>query len=271
MDTSNKYSKEELLHSLPDYAAGDINDSELLAKIEAEIKLDPGFRNEYEEIKETMHQLSSEDLTGPGDAYFNNLSVRINERIAREQKVTVKEKISSLWKILIPALSIIIIAAVLYTYYTRDEIQPQLTETNANNENRVENKIEEKAADQIQNDQVTGIITEENTSNDRTMVNDRKNYLYTRTTNDNRTEVTGRTINIDQLTALQSIVLNQTKNIERPYNAIAENSDVDNSSQDSDDDLLLLNDDYQDIEDEIMQMTPQQQKEILENLNQKQI
>jgi len=257
------YNKEDLFHSLPDYIASHIDDDELLKEIKKEIELNPEFKSEYEDMKNTCNFLDTAELEGPNDNYFNNLSVRINSRIADNSKYSMWESIGSMWKILLPAVCVIIIAVLLYNNLKNDTTETRLTnntdtkvESNESNPGSDKNNMEpafSKEKENIQNSEL-------------------QNFNNNNITKD-KVRNTPRRVNGNQVFNNPSELINDSKQFESPLtnNSIAENIE-DNTVIESEDDVLyIIDSEDEDYEDEFLSLTPAEQQEILENLSKSQI
>lgn len=118
---NSRYSKEELTYSLPDYITRSINDKDLIFQIERELELNPEFRNEHNELIKTFAFLESSELESPPESYFNNLPVKINARTNENNpEENFWGKLSIFWKILIPALPVIIISFLLINSFENE-------------------------------------------------------------------------------------------------------------------------------------------------------
>ena len=114
---------ETLLHNLPDYIAGNLDDEGLKDRITTEINSNPVFRAEYESMKSTFAFLGENSLSEPPEFYFNNLVPTINKRIdaieaSRDNVFTEKFGwLVNVLKFAIPAL-ILVLGYLLYTEIT---------------------------------------------------------------------------------------------------------------------------------------------------------
>ncbi|HMQ68810.1 MAG TPA: hypothetical protein PKA90_09575 [Ignavibacteria bacterium] len=122
MNTNHKYISEDLLHSLPDYISKNITDTELINAIESAISTDPDFKTEYLNLSETLNMIGSYKIESPSEAYFNNLSVRINQSIHKETRtVPFLERFGVSLKFALSALVVLffITTAVYYFYNSK--------------------------------------------------------------------------------------------------------------------------------------------------------
>ncbi|MFZ1322940.1 MAG: hypothetical protein WAT71_15390 [Ignavibacteria bacterium] len=131
MDNKTIYTKEELLESLPDFASGNISDNVLSESLINMIETNSEFKEEFESIKMSLLFLSQTEIESPDSAYFNNLPVRINERVEKEfseNKISVMtENFSRLWKFIIPALTVILV--ILYFTFRQSDTEKIMTES----------------------------------------------------------------------------------------------------------------------------------------------
>ncbi len=116
---NTKYTDEDLLMALPDFARGAELGSELEAMLRKKIESDDSFRSEYQDILKTFNFLSNAKFSEPPDHYFSNLPVRINERINPAPRESWWEKLGLFWKILIPVLPVLI--ALMIFLLNRDD------------------------------------------------------------------------------------------------------------------------------------------------------
>ncbi|MBK8554090.1 MAG: hypothetical protein IPL53_24795 [Ignavibacteria bacterium] len=142
---NTKYTKEDIIHSLPDYVSDNIEDSELIKEIENVINTDNEVKNEFIEISNTMNFLNSADLEHPGENYFNNLSVKINERIHENLNPgSILDRLSLLWKILIPAFSVLLISFLFLSNRNSDNTEFTKTDETKKQISIADNKDDEK-------------------------------------------------------------------------------------------------------------------------------
>ncbi len=126
---------------IPDYISGLLNETDK-ALVDESLKNSSELREFYNEMKGTFELVSSVKYTEPAPQYWNSLLPRIHDRIeSREAKGFSWDKISALWKVLVPIAAVILIAVI---YYIAKPSNTQLTE---------EKKTEQiKKNDQIKND-----------------------------------------------------------------------------------------------------------------------
>lgn len=258
--------KEDLVHSLPDYISGRIDDQNLLREIESEIINNPEFKIELDELKSTMNFLNSAELESPDEIYFNNLPVKINERLLQEGSYW--HKLGAFWKILIPAISVLIIAVILYNVSTNEPVIVATTENENNITVTAENK-DAVAKNEIQTKQNNLTQVDQNAKD--------KNELGA----ENKKVYISKNLNRKKNPALTQKDIKQNEpyayippGIEKASaNMIANNYETaEIENPDIQEDVLYSedSDDYN-IEEEFQELTPEQQKEILEDLNNTQI
>ncbi|MBS1517322.1 MAG: hypothetical protein JSS91_04475 [Bacteroidetes bacterium] len=140
MKTNNKINltKQEILENLPDFAAGNISDRDISDSVMKALESDPELKREYEEILISMNFLEKSELSEPPVNYFNNLSVRINERIGEntpyERSPSFIPGLNKFFRILIPSLAVLLIA--LYFIFRQNEPVNQLTGNDSSNINK---------------------------------------------------------------------------------------------------------------------------------------
>ncbi len=123
---NTKYTDEDLLMALPDFARGVKLDRELESMLKKKLDTDESFRNEYQDILKTFSFLSKAKFSEPPDHYFSNLSVRINEKIDSASKDSWWERLGLFWKILIPVLPVLI-ALMIFLLNKDDNPEKVLT------------------------------------------------------------------------------------------------------------------------------------------------
>lgn len=164
----SKLNNDEIKFMIPDYITGTLNDTEK-ALLDEALRNSSELREFYNEMKSTFELVSSVEFSEPEPQYWNSLLPRIHDRIdSRENKGFSWDKISAVWKVLVPIAAVILIAVI---YYITRPSNIQLTEekkteelkkteqikkdtskdeTNSNIENIEQNKItEEKKSENI--------------------------------------------------------------------------------------------------------------------------
>jgi hypothetical protein len=109
MKTNNN--NEDLLYSLPDYITGKLNDEGIRHNIEEEIRINAGFREEYELMKETYSSIKDLEFSEPPAHYFTNLMPLINQRIENNSGFSFAHmfRLANLFKYALPAVSVIVL------------------------------------------------------------------------------------------------------------------------------------------------------------------
>ena len=107
----------------------------------------PELRGFYNETKKTFEFVSSVKAEEPPQQYWNSLLPRIHQRIeAQEAKKFSWDKVSAVWKVLVPIAAIILIALIYYlvkpsnTQITRDEKKNEKIIKDSSKENNTEEK-----------------------------------------------------------------------------------------------------------------------------------
>lgn len=250
---NTRYSKEELTHSLPDYITRSINDKDLVFEIELELELNPEFRNEHNELIKTFAFLESSELESPPETYFNNLPVKINARINEiNHEENFWGKLSLFWKILIPALPVIIISFLLINSFEKENtvVSDINTEKTKIEVAQKESNNSNSSTDATKTEINSGQITEKPIQQIQDKEIKKRFKKYT----EKRTITNSETVNT---------------------NLLAENSDnVDeNASEEIVEDILYTSDEEDGddeseevdevIESDFLELSPEQQKEIL--------
>ena len=153
---------EEIQLMIPDYISGELSDEEK-ALVEGAMKESAELRQFYSEMKETFNFVGSVKFTEPAPQYWNSLLPRIHEKIeSRESKAFSWDKVSALWKVLVPIAAVILIALVYYivkptnTQLTEDKkienIKKDSSKDNDNNP-KEEKQVEKKNENNLTNEQ----------------------------------------------------------------------------------------------------------------------
>ena len=158
----SKLNIEEIQLMIPDYISGELSDKEK-ALVEDAMKESAELRRFYSEMKETFNFVGSVKFTEPAPQYWNSLLPRIHEKIeSRESKAFSWDKVSALWKVLVPIAAVILIALVYYivkpsnTQLTEDKkienIKKDSSKDNDNNP-KEEKQVEKKNENNLTNEQ----------------------------------------------------------------------------------------------------------------------
>lgn len=138
---NSKLNIEEIRLLIPDYITGELNEADK-SHVEQGLTEFPELKQFYNEMKDTLHFVSSVKFTEPAPRYWNTLLPRIHEKIeSREAKGFSWEKISVLWKVIVPVAAVLLIALV---YYVVKPSNTQFTE-----EKKIENIIKDKKPEEI--------------------------------------------------------------------------------------------------------------------------
>lgn len=136
---NSKLNIEEIQLMIPDYISGELSDAER-ALVERAMDESAELRQFYSEMKETFDFVSSVKFTEPAPQYWNSLLPKIHEKIElRAEKGFSWDKVSAIWKVLVPIAAVILIALV---YYIVKPSNTQLTE-----EKKIENIKKDSSKD----------------------------------------------------------------------------------------------------------------------------
>lgn len=261
---SGKYSIEYLKYSLPDYIAKKMEDKELESEIESRLKTDFSLKEEYESIKKTFNFLDKSDFENPPEYYFNNLPLKINKRLDgknRASEVSFWDKLSLIWKIFIPAVPVIILAIVLLNDSNSDlaKDKNQLLKEDKS----VEEKSEAVTKDDIVMRKEPEINNSVNDNNDK-FIKDGNTVWSPKLKKTAKTKIKIKNTDPDLLT-------NPIEELDD--NIYADTMDEFNYEESEEEENLFYSDDdeTESLEMEFLELTPEQQKEILDNLNNTQI
>jgi hypothetical protein len=259
------YDKEFLYHSLPDFILSKISDQDLISEIKSEIENNPEFKNEYDEMLGAFKFLDSSELDAPDESYFNNLSVKINDRIYKEKiPVNFLERLGLLWKLLIPASLVIIAAFTIFNLFinNKEELTQNENKTIYNSNDNIENKDKENKIDTIaQNKLLTDL---ENLRKDKSNNTLPESFNYKNSVK--------RKHNTDyeknQTAVANDLLLIGENKVDLGLLAYNINSlDNQESELDAVEDILFFkNSDEDDSDEELLDLTPEEEKEILEHL-----
>lgn len=260
---NSKFNKEDLKFNLPDYILKKIGDSELVSEIENELKVNSEFKKEYEELKRTFNFLNAAEFENLSESYFANLPVKINRRLETKDSLSFWKKLSMFWKILIPSVPIILIAIFLFNNFSEDNIDQSLrnkikenksVESHDTNESNPTNNEDKN---KIENKETVNINEKKQDSNDLAKVN-----KFIKKNNKNYKSI--RKNKVDAITE-------ENEDITDLLNPFADNLDDQETDEDEESLFYSTDDDTETLENEFLNLTPEQQKEILDNLNQAQI
>jgi len=204
---NNKLNIEEIQLMIPDYLSGELSDKEK-ALVEDAMKESAELRQFYSEMKETFNFVSSVKLEEPAPQYWNSLLPRIHEKIEiREAKGFSWDKVSAIWKVLVPIAAVILIALVYYivkptnTQLTEDKkienIKKDSSKDNDNNP-KEEKQVEKKNENNLTNEQdkstekQNNIIKRDNIKKDNNIVKDEEKSV-------NNNDVVKETVKDEQL------------------------------------------------------------------------
>jgi len=289
---NTKYNNEELLHSLPDYISNKLSDPVLRKVIETRISTDADFQSEYFSLSETLDMFNPEFSETPSEAYFNNLSVRINEKLSREaQPVSFFEKLGIKLKFALPALAVILIIVTVSVYMNSavdngiENITAEKIGSESNNGSE-KNTPDEKISEE-------NIAKDENPSKENQDITDSKMILgkpengsvSKNHPNDKTTEVSNGISNNENSViprdmdsgsgtvkafAFDDLAFSDNSD---SGNDMADNSEQNDNSELSEseqEDFMLLSGDTDDefLEEDIFELTPEEQLEIVDYLKQ---
>lgn len=273
----NKYSSDELRFSLPDYISGRINDKDLSDEIEKMISSDPEFKKEASELKSTFNFLDNADLEKPPEFYFNNLSARINEKTGqrKEKELNFFEKYIFSRKLLIPLIPAVLVIVFLIAKPDTNDNKIAINTFHDSIKTAEKNKTtSEMSRENNINKDIPVLIPEKKT--DVKEISRKNEFKQKKVRNEstiknNETETEGaemKTENKSEYDFRGSLLADNT--------ADENNADDDTDSELTDDeniDEIIDNDifDDGDLENEFMELSPQDQNEILETLKKSKI
>ncbi len=204
---NSKINIEEIQLMIPDYISGELSDEEK-ALVEGAMKESDELRQFYSEMKDTFNFVGSVKFTEPSPQYWNSLLPRIHEKIeSRESKGFSWDKVSAIWKVLVPIAAVILIALVYYivkpsnTQLTEEKkienIKKDSSKDNSNipkEEKQVEKKNENNLTDEQDksSEKQNGVIKKDNIKRNDNIVKDEENSV-------NNNDVVKETVKDEQL------------------------------------------------------------------------
>ncbi len=262
-----KYNQEYLLHSLPDYINNKIDDNELISEIERELQINPDFKNEYTEISNTLSFLESAELESPNENYFNNLSVNINKRLNPEEITeSIGYRFGLIGKLLLTFIPIILIA--FFIYKSAGVNSPEISIS----QNKLENSV---PVEKDQPEKITGENNLNKAEEPKVVKDELTNKHKTQKIHEKKR--TNEVLNLYIEKNSEDIILTpevvesaEDEEDEMLTNFMADNS-PDSPDTEPEEEILFPRDDGDNYEEELLDFTPDEQKEILENLNNSQI
>lgn len=272
---NKQFSKEELYHSLPDFISGKLSDPGLERLIRNEIEINPEFKDEYVDLCDTFNFLESARLESPSEIYFNNLSVKINNLIDQEkQPASFLEKLAGIRKILIPSgLAVIAAFIILFSFLNSDKDMNRGSKEEIRSETEISNNYNNNNNNDINTEkEITAKDTSDGNNYNSESGKNKKDEV-TLSKNVVRSNSSVRKIQSPN-TGSESTFIQDNESILKESHLnlglIAiniqniENSDI---SEQEEDNLFIKETDEDNLyEDDIMKLTPEEEKEILENL-----
>jgi len=271
-----KYNLEEIKCNLPDYISNNIADKELICSIEKELKTNSELREDLEELKSTFGFLKTSGFQVPPDNYFANLPVKINERIqTTEVDRSFLDRLSLFWKILIPAITVILIVILLFNSSKNDTDKIQTTNADSN-----KNELRQKKPEPVENKNNVSNEINGNDSKNKiplTKIVKKDNNIpktFRKLHKNNVEEDQNNVENQSSIKEYESVVIPEIK--EQLSELLADNIEIiEDSNSDERVDVMYSGDDdeneVESLDDEFLNLTPEQQKEIIDNLLKAQI
>lgn len=261
MDT--KYTIEDLKYNLPDYISKKIENIELVKEIENNLKVNPDLKKEYERLKATFNFLSGANFESPPESYFTNLPIKINQKLSENNKtISLWEKLSIVWKILIPAIPMIILFAIIFNSFEDKDIKQ-----NSNSEIKSSDITEKKHEITEEKNQILEkerVIIEDKKSKDKIIQNNKTNKKINPSYKISKTKEKVKP-SLDEN--------KESEVVDPPNNLYADKIEDQDYTENEEDDNLFYSDEeeLEILEDEFFNLTPEQQKEIIDNLKNVQI
>ncbi len=231
--------RENLLQELPDYISGELSDNKIRAEIDELIKNDPSFANEYRLMKSALSFVGNAEHSSPDEVYFANLQSKILNRTSAKESVTFYSKLISYWKYLVPAVTVCI---VILVYTSNMNNNSDNISTNLKTEKKTQTNI---IPETLQKKEVTA----ENNVTDKEELT---NLYYSPD---------------DEEVFTDAAPLNRSKNLIENSGPAKNNSDNILKEDIKQIQIDLFNSDDEDTyEDDYRSLSPEQQKQILDEL-----
>ena len=277
----NKIMNDELSENLPDYILNKLEDKSLIEKIENRLSSDSSFKTEYEEIRNTMSFLNSAEFTPPPDNYFSNLSVNINRRIeVKNKKFEFFTDPLFIFRKLIPVLGLIILAAYFIFSYVKNDTDKNETSVNEKISSDTFSKTQETIENKIKPpEEISEIITPDKTSESK----NKSPYFSGK----NKKINTSRSINNSDFTIMNEETKSESETnypsdteLTNKSALIADShlfyDDFDSEeaieeSEDTDMIYQTSTDDNEDLEEELLLLSPEEKYELINNLKKSQL
>lgn len=277
----NKIMNDELSENLPDYILNKLEDKNLIEKIENRLSSDSSFKTEYEEIRNTMSFLNSAEFTPPPDNYFSNLSVNINRRIeVKNKKFEFFTDPLFIFRKLIPVLGLIILAAYFIFSYVKNDTDKNETSVNEKISSDTFSKTQETIENKIKPpEEISEIITPDKTSESK----NKSPYFSGK----NKKINTSRSINNSDFTIMNEETKSESETnypsdteLTNKSALIADShlfyDDFDSEeaieeSEDTDMIYQTSTDDSEDLEEELLLLSPEEKYELINNLKKSQL
>ncbi len=277
----NKIMNDELSENLPDYILNKLEDKSLIEKIENRLSSDSSFKTEFEEIRNTMSFLNSAEFTPPPDNYFSNLSVNINRRIeVKNKKFEFFTDPLFIFRKLIPVLGLIILAAYFIFSYVKNDTDKNETSVNEKISSDTFSKTQETIENKIKPpEEISEIITPDKTSESK----NKSPYFSGK----NKKINTSRSINNSDFTIMNEETKSESETnypsdteLTNKSALIADSHlfyddfDSDEAIEESEDTDMIYQtstDDSEDLEEELLLLSPEEKYELINNLKKSQL
>lgn len=277
----NKIMNDELSENLPDYILNKLEDKNLIEKIENRLSSDPSFKTEFEEIRNTMSFLNSAEFTPPPDNYFSNLSVNINRRIeAKDKKFGFFSDPLFIFRKLIPVLGLIILAAYFIFSYVKNDTDKTETTVNEKINSDTFSKTQETIENKIKpSEEHSEIITPDKTSESKIKspfisgknkkINSSRSIIksdFTIMNEETKSESETNYPSDTEITNKSALIADNQlfyDDFDSEEEAVEESEDTDM--------IYQTTDDNEDLEEELLQLSPEEKFELINNLKKSQL
>lgn len=277
----NKIMNDELSENLPDYILNKLEDKNLIEKIENRLSSDSSFKSEYEEIKNTMSFLNSAEFTPPPDNYFSNLSVIINRRFeVKNKKFGFFTDPLFIFRKLIPVLGLIILAAYFIFSYVKNDTDKNETSVNE----KISSDTFSKAQETIENKtkppvELSEIITPDKTSEskNKSLYISAKNKKINSSRNKNNSDFTimnEETKSESETNYPSDTEITNKSALIADSHLFYDDFDSEEAIEESEDTDMIYQtstDDNEDLEEELLLLSPEEKYELINNLKKSQL
>lgn len=278
----NKTLYDELSENLPDYILNKLEDKDLIEKIENRLNSDSSFKTEFEEIRNTMSFLNNAEFTPPPDNYFSNLSVNINRRIeVKNKKFSFFTDPQFIFRKLIPVLGLLILTVYFIFSIVKNDTDKNVISGNekispdtfTRTQETIENKIKPS-------EELSKIIAPDKTSEskNRSAHNSGKNKKINSSRNTNNSDFTvmnGETKSESETNYPADTEITNKSTLIADSHLFYDDFDSEEEAVEESEDTDMIyqssTDENEDLEEELLLLSPEEKFELINNLKKSQL